>query len=65
MYAQEQGKFKFVQGTHYEFQMSAGTLINNFYLSKDSSNERERIKKLVSIFSFSRNAFLIMDSYAV
>ena len=67
MYARDEYKKEFIQGSNYEFQMFAGTLLNSLYLTQDlnESQQKEEYKKLVSMFSFSRNAFLVMDSDAI
>ena len=64
MYEREKSKsYKFIQGKEFEFKPFAGTLLNNYYLNKNSCEGD--LKKLVNIFSFSRNAFVIIDSDAV
>lgn len=66
MYANEYKKKAFKQGVDYEFQMFGGTLLDSLCLIKDDdSTEEEEFKKLVSMLSFSRNAFVVIDSDAV
>ncbi len=65
MYESENKKSHFESGREYEFQMFGGTLLDSLCLIKSGGNEEEEYKKLVSMFSFSRNAFVIMDSDAV
>ena len=66
MYAKETFKKIFKQGIDYEFQMFGGTILDSLCLIKDDkSNEDEGLKKIVSMFSFSKNAFVITDSDAV
>ena len=54
-----------IQGRHYEFQMYGGTLLDSLCLIKNNSDEEEEYKKLVSMFSFSRNSFIVIDSDCV
>lgn len=65
MYAVENSKKVFKQGIDYEFQMFGGTLLDSLCLIKDDNSTEEELKKLVSMFSFSRNAFIVTDSDAV
>jgi AAA domain, putative AbiEii toxin, Type IV TA system len=66
MYAIENCKKVFQQGIDYEFQMFGGTLLDSLCIIKDDkSKEVEELKKLVSMFSFSRNAYVVTDSDAV
>lgn len=67
MHAEQNDLPKLKQGNHYEFQMYGGTLLDSicFIKEKESIDKNEEIKKLVSMFSFSRNAFVITDSDAV
>jgi hypothetical protein len=65
MYIRENGVKTFVQGRDYEFQMFGGTLLDSLCYIKEGLNENDELKKLVSIFSFSKNAFVIIDSDAV
>lgn len=64
-----ENNFPFLQqGKNYDFQMFGGTLLDSLCLIKnDNSEEREKIeyKKLISMFSFSRNAFIVIDSDSV
>ncbi len=65
MYACENDKPSFKQGRDYEFQMFGGTLLDSLCLIKEGEDEEELYKKLVSMFSFSRNTFVVIDSDAV
>ncbi|MEM8829154.1 MAG: ATP-binding protein [Cyanobacteria bacterium P01_G01_bin.19] len=66
MYVEENNiSEKPIQGRHYEFQMYGGTLLDSLCLIKNNSDEEEEYKKLVSMFSFSRNAFIVIDSDSV
>jgi len=62
MYACENDKFSLQQGRDYEFQMFGGTLLDSLCLIHEEEDEDESYKKLVSMFSFSRNAFVVIDS---
>jgi putative ATP-dependent endonuclease of the OLD family len=64
MYAVENNLKILTQGKDYEFQMFGGTLLDSLCLYKEESEEKE-LDKIVEIFSFSRNAYVIMDSDAV
>lgn len=64
MYADENNKNIFLQGKDYEFQMYGGTILDSICLIKGGANEAEQHKKLVAMFSFSRNAFVVIDSDA-
>lgn len=65
MYSAENDLPPLEQGYHYEFQMFGGALLDSLCAMKDAQAEDEQKKKLVSMFSFSRNAFLVTDSDAV
>ncbi|WP_299008586.1 hypothetical protein [uncultured Shewanella sp.] len=45
--------------------MFGGTLLDSLYCIKGKKSKNNEFKKLVSIFSFSRNAYLITDSDAI
>lgn len=62
MFAKENGKPRFVQGLHYEFQMFGGTLLDSLCLQAQSGDPDEESRKLVEMFSFSRNAYVVLDS---
>lgn len=65
MHARKEGRKQLVQGQHYEFQMYGGSLLDSLCLQQlDNSPNSER-QKLVEMFSFSRNAYVVMDSDAV
>ncbi len=61
IYAYENDKPFLEQGRDYEFQMFGGTLLDSLCLIHEE-DEEESFKKLVSMFSFSRNAFVVIDS---
>lgn len=65
MYAKENNLPELRQGYHYEYQMYGGTLLDSLCCMKDELSKEDEMKKLVSLFSFSRNAYLITDSDAV
>ncbi|MEO6229762.1 MAG: AAA family ATPase [Ferruginibacter sp.] len=68
LYAEEKVCNKFEQGIHYEFKPFAGTLLGCYCIDKENKKtEEEKARedeKLISMFSFSRNAFIIIDSDA-
>jgi len=65
IYSKEEGKQMLIQGIDFEFQMFGGTLLDSLCLIKMGHDEEEEYKKLVSMFSFSRNAFVVIDSDAI
>lgn len=65
MFAEENNKDIPVQGRDYEFQMFGGTLLDSLSLVQAGNDSLEERKKLVSMFSFSKNAFVIIDSDAI
>ncbi|MEM6253722.1 MAG: AAA family ATPase [Cyanobacteria bacterium P01_D01_bin.156] len=65
MYGQENQLSPLVRGLQYEFQMFGGALLDSLCLIKNGSSEEEEYKKIVSMLSFSRNAFVVIDSDAV
>jgi hypothetical protein len=65
MYSKEKDLPFLIQGYHYEFQMFGGTLLDSLCLIKEGLREEDEYKKLVSMFGFSRNAFIITDSDAI
>lgn len=65
MYAYENHKSSLQQGRDYEFQMFGGTLLDSLCLIHEGEVAEESYKKLVSMFSFSRNAFVVIDSDAI
>ena len=64
MYAAENNKNILLQGKDYDFQMYGGAILDSICLIRDGANEAEEHRKLVAMFSFSRNAFVIIDSDA-
>lgn len=65
MYARKIGGKQFVQGKHFQFQMYGGALLDSLYLQEQEGDPDVERRKLVDMFSFSRNAFVVMDSDAV
>ncbi len=65
MYANENKLPMFKRGMHYEFQMYGGTLLDSLCMIKDGSPEIDEQRKLIEMFSFSRNAYVVTDSDAV
>lgn len=65
MYSIEEELSPLIQGRDFEFQMYGGTLLDSLCFIKEGNDEEEEYKKLVSMFSFSRNAFVMIDSDAV
>jgi hypothetical protein len=63
MYAKEKNKLQFSKGRHFEFQMFGGTLLDSICLYNEGNNDE--FKKLVEMFSFSRNAYVVTDSDAI
>lgn len=68
MYASENNQPVLRQGSDYEFQMYGGAILDSLCLVKERSDENQKeleLKKIVEMFSFSRNAYVVMDSDAV
>lgn len=66
MYCIQNRIHKFEQGLHYEFKMFGGTLLDSLCLTKKNIEAAsDNMKKLVEMFSFSRNAYVVIDSDAV
>ncbi len=65
MYTIENKFTELKQGIDYEFQMYGGTLLDSICLMNEGHPEVDELKKLVSMFSFSRNAYIITDSDAI
>jgi putative ATP-dependent endonuclease of OLD family len=66
MYCRENREKQFRRGIDYEFQMFGGTLLDSLcFIKHGLASEDEERKKLVEMFSFSRNAFVVIDSDAV
>lgn len=65
LYARENDQLVPLQGRDYEFQMYGGTLLDSICLEKEEGNNEKNLKKLVEMFSFSRNAYVVIDSDAV
>ncbi len=59
MYADEKGKRRISQGIDYEFQMFGGTLLS--HLQIDGENDEDAADHMVKMFSFSRNAYVVID----
>ncbi|HNN04416.1 MAG TPA: AAA family ATPase, partial [Leptospiraceae bacterium] len=65
MYAKENESENYIQGKHYEFQMFGGTLLDSISLIQTGENELEEYKKILSMLSFSKNAYIVIDSDCV
>ena len=66
MYASENEFPAWRRGRNFEFQIYGGSILDSLCLIKDGSSSSEiENNKLVEMFSFSRNAFIIIDSDAV
>ena len=65
MHLAEKGVGPLRRGIDFEFQMFGGALLDSFYLLDDDVTESETAKKLVEMLSFSRNAFVVVDSDAI
>lgn len=66
MYALENNKKILQQGIDFEFQMYGGTLLDSIsYIKSGETTQEEEFKKIISMFSFSRNTFVVMDSDAI
>jgi len=64
MYCNEKNIPVPVKGIDYQFQMFGGTLLNNICITTEDLSEEEENQKLVEMFSFSRNAYVVIDSDA-
>jgi len=65
MYAIENNFEPLRQGEHFEFQMYGGAILDSLCLIEEGLDANEEIRKLVSMFSFSRNAYIVTDSDAI
>ena len=65
MFAHENDCELFTQGVDFEFQMYGGTLLDSLSLIKIGEDPSQEHRKLVSMFSFSRNAYVVIDSDAI
>lgn len=63
MYANEKQLETFRQGIDFEFHMYGGTLLDSICLDRENEDDNEK-NKLVSMFSFSRNNYVVIDSDA-
>jgi energy-coupling factor transporter ATP-binding protein EcfA2 len=64
MYLAENELPKLRRGIDYEFQIYGGTLLDSLCLVSDGISLEIECQKLVKMFSFSRNAFVVIDSDA-
>lgn len=64
MWCQERGRREPVQGLDYEFSMYGGAILANLCATSAGLTDDERSSKLVEMFSFSRNAYVVLDSDA-
>ncbi|MFK7818770.1 MAG: hypothetical protein AB8G99_08620 [Planctomycetaceae bacterium] len=53
------------QGIDFQFQMFGGALLDSLCLTYADLSEQDQLKKLIDMFSFSRNAYVIIDSDAL
>lgn len=66
MYCEENSLAQLRQGLDFEFQMFGGALLDSLSLKNSTAmSVEEQQRKLIEMFSFSRNAFVIIDSDAV
>ncbi len=65
MYTRENNLSQLLQGSHFEFQMYGGTLLDSISLIKSGRDIPIQGRKLVEMFSFSRNAYIVIDSDAI
>ena len=65
MYLNENGLPALHKGLDFHFQMFGGALLTKYCLSQESLSQAERNQKLVEMFSFSRNSFVVIDSDSV
>lgn len=63
MYAAEMNLEQFQQGIDFEFHMYGGTLLDSICVDRETGNDNKK-NKLVSMFSFSRNNYVVIDSDA-
>ncbi|MCP4488446.1 MAG: AAA family ATPase [Gammaproteobacteria bacterium] len=59
MYAEENDKRRLSRGVDYEFQMFGGTLLS--HIQVDGETKEDAADHMVSMFSFSRNAYVVID----
>ena len=65
MYARNNSLPQLIQGSNFEFQMYGGALLDSLCLMKGEEESTFEKRKLIEMFSFSRNAYVVMDSDAV
>ncbi len=65
MYARAAELDQLEQGKHFQFQMYGGALLDSLCLQTSEDDPGKERQKLVEMFSFSRNAYVVMDSDAV
>ena len=66
MYAKETSSPQLLQGQHFQFQIYGGAILDSLSLQEvDAAAIDEENRKLVDMFSFSRNAYVVIDSDAV
>jgi hypothetical protein len=53
------------KGIDFQFQMYGGTLLDSICITPEDLPEEEQFKKIIDMFSFSRNAFIAIDSDAL
>lgn len=65
MYLKEQDLPLLKKGIDYEFQIFGGAILDSLCLIEEGLSEEDEQKKLVQMFSFSRNAYVVIDSDAI
>ncbi len=65
MFCMENNRRTLKKGSAYEYQMYGGSLLDSLCMIVEGLEADEQKKKLVEMFSFSRNAFVIIDSDAI
>jgi len=65
LHAFENDLLELTPGYHYEFQIYGGAILDSICFMKLEDNGQEELQKLVSMFSFSRNAYIVIDSDAI
>ena len=65
MYSTENELPSFTQGRQFEFNMYGGAILSAISLFRDGELDESAGSKLVAMFSFSRNSYVIIDSDAI
>ncbi len=64
MYAREKNYEVFKPGTHFQFQIYGGALLDKYYMYEEKDCTLDEFDKIIDMFSFSRNSYVITDSDA-